>query len=90
MREDGQGVALAVVFHYARERLLAGGIGPQEQAGRFGEGPLEVGVANFGARGPLPLASRFLGARHQTAIGDERLPPGQAMDVMDVIQPHEG
>jgi len=90
MGEDGEGLALAVFVPAARARRLAGGMGPHAPDGRCGEGPLAGGVAHVGARGPIPLASRGVGALHQPARGDERLPPGTAREVMECIPPHEG
>jgi hypothetical protein len=47
MSEDGQGLAFVVFFLQSAEELLAGGMIPQEEDGRFGQGPREMGMANF-------------------------------------------
>jgi hypothetical protein len=44
MGEDGEGLALAVCFLQAGERLLARSVAPEAQDGRFGAGPLKGGV----------------------------------------------
>jgi hypothetical protein len=54
--QDGQGLALPVLFLSAGEILLARRIVPEEQDGRFGEGPREIGMADFRAGGAITLA----------------------------------
>jgi hypothetical protein len=49
MGEDGQRFALAVFPRDASEILLARRIIPQEQDGGFGDGPLELRMANLRA-----------------------------------------
>jgi hypothetical protein len=49
VRQDAQGFACVMFFLQAGQKLLALGVIPQEQDGGFGEGPLEVRVADFGA-----------------------------------------
>ena len=56
MGQDGQGLALPVLFLSAGEILLARRIVAEEQDGRFGEGPLEIRIANLRAGGAIPLA----------------------------------
>jgi hypothetical protein len=89
MGEDGQGLALAVVLLQAGQVFLPHRLSPEEQDRGFGEGPLEVGVANFCPRGPLTLARRFFGALDQPAIGDELLDPWETVDVMNLIAQHQ-
>jgi len=45
--EDPQGLALAVSGLELLEVFLSGPVFPQEEAGGFGESPLQVGVADF-------------------------------------------
>jgi hypothetical protein len=49
MRQNGQGLALAVLFLQSSEVFLGGWIVSQEQHGGFGEGPLQKGIANLRA-----------------------------------------
>jgi hypothetical protein len=56
MRQDGQGLALAMFFLSAAQILLARRMVAEKQDRGFGEGPREVRVANLRAGGPLPLA----------------------------------
>ena len=51
MREDGQRFALAVLVLSSGQIFLPCWIIPEEQHGRFGKGPLEVRIADLGARG---------------------------------------
>ena len=51
MRQDGQRLALAVFFLKAGQRLLARRIMAEKQERRFGEGPLELGMADLRAGG---------------------------------------
>ena len=41
------------------------------QHGDFREGPLEVGIADFRARGPKACAGRLLGTFDQAVVGDK-------------------
>ena len=45
-----------------------------------------MGVADFGPRRSGAFARRFPGTLDQAAVGDEILDPGEALDVMDVIE----
>src|SRR5262249_15963346 len=58
----------------------------QEQPRGLGEGPLELGVADLLAREAGALARRLLGTLDQPAIGHEILHPGEAGDVLELIQ----
>src|SRR4029453_16468707 len=89
MGEDCSGLALARFFHEACEVLLACGMVPQEQHRGFGEGPREVGMADLLARGPIAFAGGFFGTLDQPARGDKLLHAWKAMNIVDLIQPHE-
>ena len=43
-------------------------VASQEEAGGFGEGPLEMGVADLGARGAVAFAAGFSGALDEAAV----------------------
>jgi hypothetical protein len=62
MRQDGERFSFIMLFLQADQVLLAWGIVPQEQSGGFRKGPLEMGVADFLARGAQALASGFFRA----------------------------
>ena len=49
MSEDGQCLAFVVFFLQSDQEFLAGGMIPQEEDGRFGKRPCEMGMANFGS-----------------------------------------
>src|SRR5262245_56511115 len=83
MREDGRRFALAVLVLSSGQICLPCRIIPEEQHGRFGKGPLEVRIADLGTRGAIAFASGFPSTLDQTAVGDEILPPGKALNIMD-------
>ena len=89
MSQDGESFAFVMLFLQACQRFLAWGIVPQEQHGRFGKGPLEMGVADFLARGPQMFASRFLRALDQATIRGEVLHPWEAVHGMAFVEQHE-
>jgi hypothetical protein len=69
---------------------LACGIVPQEQYRSFGEGPLEVGVADLLTPSSIAFTSGLFRTFDETAIGDEFLHAGEAADIMDFVEQHEG
>ena len=77
MGEDGQRFALAVFPRDASEILLARRVISQEQDGGFGEGPLEIGMADFLACGSITFTSGFFGTFDEPTRGDERLHAGE-------------
>jgi hypothetical protein len=83
MGQDRERLALAVLFLESGEILLACGIIPQEEDRGFREGPLEIGIANVGACGPVAFAGRFSGVLDQAAVGDKILDAGETREVMD-------
>jgi hypothetical protein len=89
MREHRQRLAFPMFFLQARQILLAGGIGTEKQDRRFGKGPLEIRIPDLRAGRAVALARRFFGTLDETAVGDEILYPGEALDVMDFIEQHQ-
>jgi hypothetical protein len=89
MGEDGQGLALAVMFRQAGQVLLPHRMIPEEPDRGVGEGPLAGGVAHRRPRGPIAFAGRGAGALDQPAIGDERLPPGETVAVRHLGEQHQ-
>jgi hypothetical protein len=84
--QDGQRLALAVVFLSAGQRLLARRMVAEAQDRRCREGPRERRMAELRAGGARALPGRFLGARDQAARGHTILAPWKAGDVMPLIQ----
>ncbi len=66
--------------------LLAPGIGPQEERRGLREGPLEMDVADLTAAEAVNLAGRTPGTFDQARIGRKLLDPGEAVDVLDLIE----
>ena len=58
----------------------------QEEDNGFGEGPLEVDIADLSAGASLFLSGRFLGGFNEPAVGGEVLYFGEAPDVMDFVE----
>ena len=54
--QDGQGLALAVLFLQLGPEFLSFGVIPQESDGGFGTGPFEMGMAHFAPRGARAFA----------------------------------
>ena len=89
MGQDRQRLALAVFFLQAGQILLARRIVAEEQHRRFGEGPLEIRIADLRAGGAVALPRRFLGALDQAAVGHEILDPREAGDIMHLVEQHQ-
>jgi len=81
-RQDGQRLARAVLGFQAHQLRLPGRMMAAEQHGRFGQGPLEVRLADRGARGPRAGARGCPGTRDEAAGGDAILPAGKAVHRM--------
>jgi hypothetical protein len=82
-------LAFAVVFRASGEIRLASRVIPPEEDRGFREGPLERGLANFGAGGPVAFAGRFFGPFAHAAVGDNILDAGQTRAVMELLQQDE-
>src|SRR5262249_25799421 len=85
-----EGASLAVLLLAAGQPLLGLLALAEEQAGRLGEGPLEVGVADLVAAGALLLARRLVGAADQPGVGQGLPHRGEATDVVNLVQEDEG
>jgi hypothetical protein len=77
-------------FREASEGLLARRMVAQAQDGGFGERPRAVGMAELRARSAIAVASRCFRTRDEAAIGHARLEPGEAVDIVERIEPHQG
>ena len=89
MREHRQRLAFPMFFLQAGQILLACKMVAEEADRRFGEGPLEICIANLRAGGAIALPRRFLGAFDQAAIGHKILDPREAGDIMDLVEQHQ-
>jgi hypothetical protein len=74
----------------AGEPGLGVGVAAQEECGGFGEGPLEVSVADLSPAGAGALACGDLGAADEAGVGGEVLDGGEAGDVVDLVEDDEG
>ena len=89
MRQEREGCALAVLVFPSGPELLTDRMIPSEEDGGFGERPRAMGVAERGPRGSSAFPRGFLGTRDATTVRGTILPPWEAVDLMDVIEPHE-
>ena len=89
MGEDRQGFAFAMFPLHARELFLACRIVPEEQDGGFGEGPLEVCLADLLAGGAVAFAGRSL-VNLTSRVGEEFLHAGEVADLMAFLEQHQG
>jgi hypothetical protein len=83
---DSQGFCLPMFFLESGAIYFCFFVSSQEEDGSFGEGPLEVDVADFCARASLLLSSRFPGRFHESAIGGKALDFGKALNVVDFVE----
>ncbi len=86
MRSDGQRCALAMFGLEAGAIFLGRRIVPQQQDSGFRKGPLEMGIADLRAGGPVAFARGFLGTCDESARGHEILHARETVDVMDVVE----
>jgi hypothetical protein len=86
----GEGRTLAGLALQAGEVLLPRGVVSQKEPGGLREGALEVRMADCLARGAGALAGGVLGTLDEPAVGDEVLPPGQALEVVHLREQDEG
>ena len=85
-RENRQRLALAVLPGESPQMLLAFWVVAKKQGGRFGEGPLEMGVADLGASDPQLFAGGAVFTLHESRIRQEILDALEAMDVVDLVE----
>ena len=79
-----------MLLFQAGQILLARFIVTKNQDGRCGKGPREIGVPDLLAGRPVTFARRFLGTRDQAAIRHNILDAGEALDLVDCIEPNAG
>lgn len=88
--EDREALALAVLRLKSPRHLLAFLAVAHKEGGSFGEGPLEMRVADLRSPGSEPLAGRAVLALDQPGIGEEVLDSGEAVDVVDLVEDRHG
>ena len=89
MGEDAKGLGLAVFAAEPLDDLASLGALAEKRHGGFGEGPLQVDVADLGAPETVGLAGGFPGALDQAAVGGELLHAVEASDVVDLVEDRE-
>jgi hypothetical protein len=90
MSEDGEGFGFTVFLLDAPFELHSFGVPSEEEDGGFGEGPLEVGIADFLSRRAVTFAGGFFGALDEPGVGGEVLNPGESLDVLNLVENDEG
>lgn len=88
MRPDRHGFSLAVLVLQPGQTCLTSGMIPHASDGGCGERPREMGLADVGPCGAVPLASRCLGTRDEATVGGQLLHPREALPIMHVVEPH--
>jgi len=83
---DGQRFCLSMFFLESGAIKFCLFISSQEEDDGFGEGPLEVNIADLSAGAPHFLSGRFLGGFYEPAVGSEILDFWKALDVMDFVK----
>src|SRR5215510_9652614 len=86
--QAGSGLACIRFFLQAGEVCLGCRMGSEAQDGGVSKGPLERGVAHWGAGWAIPCSGGFPGPLDQAARGDNILPPGATVDLGDFVEPH--
>ena len=86
MSHDGQGLRLSMFLLESGAIKLCLFVSSQEEDNGFGEGPLEVYVADLSAGASLFLPGRFFGGFYESAVGGEVLDFGKAFDVVDFVE----
>jgi len=86
MGEDRQGLGFAVFMGESLEIFFCGLVALEEKHRCLGEGPLEMSVADLFTTGAVFFAVGFFDALDQTAVGDEILDLGEALDGFDLVE----
>src|SRR5262249_54128990 len=89
-RQERQHAPLVPLLELLLLPLLGPLAGSEEQAGRLGERPAQVGVADLLPSGADQLARRFRPRPHQPAVGEEWSLAADTLDGMDLIKQHQG
>jgi len=65
-------------------------ISPEKQTGSLTEGPFQMDISDLVVWAPLTLAPRLMSAFHQPCVGDEVANRGKTVDVVDLVEDHQG
>jgi hypothetical protein len=84
--EDREGLGFAVLMGKPLEILFPSLVALEEEDRCLGESPLEVSVTDFFTTGSVFFAVGFFEALHQTAVGDEILDRGEALDGFNLVE----
>lgn len=84
--QDAQGFALPVLLLDPREVLASRCIPTQEQARGFGEGPLEVDIADLAPGGLLCLSRRLMSPLDQAGVRQKVLDAGKPLEIIDLVE----
>jgi hypothetical protein len=88
--KDREGLGLAVLTGEPFEIPFAGIIAFEEKDRCLGEGPLEMSVTDLFTTGSIFFAIGFFDALDQTAVRDEILDLGEALDRFDLVEDDQG
>lgn len=86
MGQDSQGFCFVVLIRFLLQPGLCLRVFTQKQNGRFAEGPLQIGIADFAAAGAIGLSCGLMLALYQTCLRGEVLNAGKAVDIMNLTQ----
>ena len=86
MGEDREGLGFAVFMGKPFEILFRRLVALEEEHGCFGESPLEMSITDLFTTGAVFFAVGFFDALDQTAVGDEILDLGEALDGFDLVE----
>jgi len=90
MGKDGECFSFAVFLLEFLQIFLAVGIVAKKKHGGFREGPLEMGITDFLARGAVAFAGGLFRAFDESAVGDEVLHARESVDVVDLVEDDKG
>jgi len=84
--EDGESLGFTVFTGKPFEIRFRGLVALEEEHCCLREGPLKVGVTDLFATGTIFFAVGFFDALNQTAVRDEVLDGGEALDRFDLVE----
>jgi len=84
--KDREGLGLAVFTGKPLEILFGRLVALEEKHRCLGEGPFEMSVTDLFATGSVFFTVGFFDALYQTAVGDEILDRGEALDGFDLVE----
>ena len=90
MGKDGECFSFAVFAFEFLQIFLAVGIVSKKKNGGLREGPLEMGITDFLARGTVAFTGGLFGAFDESAVGDEVLHARESVDVVDLVEDDKG